>query len=61
MSEHNGQPPLSRDTLTLLHRVLCAQQLAVGDQDFRAMAQAVTAALDELEAALSAGPELPTG
>lgn len=47
-------PALSRNTLVLLHRVLSAQQLAVGDEDFKATARQVITALDELEAAIEA-------
>lgn len=49
-------PTLSRETLSLLHRVLLAQQLSVGDENFRGTAKAVLTALDELEQALADAP-----
>lgn len=54
MSE-NGRCPLSPGTLQLLRDLLAAQTLPVGDPAFRATAERVMVALDELDKAL-AGP-----
>lgn len=47
-----SKPTLSLETLLLLQQCLRAQQLSVGDESFRDLAQATVKALDELDQAI---------
>jgi hypothetical protein len=51
---------LSLDTLQMLRRCLVAQQLSVGDPDFAQVAAAASAALAELDQAISAAEATQT-